>query len=140
MATLGSTRKLHVLLVEDNPGDARYMQEVFQRSGLDVSSMTATSGEAALELLQRWSTSSEDNLPDIVFLDLHLPGMSGVDFLGEIRSRPKTSSLPVVVLTGSLPELEELNAQGLRVEAYLRKPIGPEHVRALLDRLDIALA
>jgi len=119
-----------VLLVEDDAVCRRVARHLLEQSGFEV--VECVSGEEALGLL------SVDEQIGLVVLDLGLPGMSGEDVLLRVRGSVTTSSLPVLVLTGSPdPDLEiRLMEQG--ADDYIRKPIEPKRfvarVKAALRR------
>ena len=108
-----------VLLVDDNPDDVALMQRVFNRAGVlgpdDV--VVARDGVQALDFL-----GSAQMLPKVVFLDLKMPRVDGLEVLRRMRSEERTKLVPVVVLTSSY-ELGDL-AQSYRLgsNSYIRKP------------------
>ena len=77
-------------------------------------------GTAALEYLR----SPDGHRPDLVLLDLNLPGVDGLDVLAEMKSDPELRRIPVVVLTTSSSEADIHRAYDLGVNSYVTKPVG----------------
>src|SRR5579859_1863029 len=100
---VGGPDEIRVLLVEDDPSVAQLYRLKLELDGYRVE--VACDGEAALELARR-------TMPDIVFLDIKLPRLDGLDVLEVLRSDPATESLPVVILSNfSERELVERGAR-----------------------------
>ncbi len=102
-----------VLLVDDEPLLREVGQEVLMRSGLDV--FTAVSGEDALSMLE-----NKDRWPDVVLLDMNMPGMGGLEALREIRDRYE--DLKVIVLTGYNETTLVVGQRELRYDGFVSKP------------------
>ncbi len=125
---------IEILLVEDNPADVRLVREALEE-GAGICSVTAVSdGEAALEHL-RVSRGPDDGLPDLVLLDLNLPGMSGREVLREIKGDAGLRHVPVVVLSSSGASEDISTAYGLHANAYVSKPLGYDELVTALGSL-----
>ena len=131
--------RLQVLVVEDHALDRLLIAEAFQASGVEADLRVVPTAEEALVLLDAAKRGSGGPLPDVLLLDLHLPGMSGVDLLVELRQDPLTAAVAVVAMSGSTVAVEELTAQGLRVKGFMPKPLSPRNVRQLFASLDLVL-
>ena len=113
---------VRILLVEDNPDDIRLTRHALAKHGLTNALRVVTTGAAALDVLR-------DHVPeagcagDLVLLDLGLPGMSGLEVLGAIRSDPTLRQIPVIVLTGAnaFDDIEGAYTSG--ADAVMFKPI-----------------
>ncbi|MDP6357078.1 MAG: response regulator, partial [Planctomycetota bacterium] len=90
----GPPAALRILLVEDNPGDVRLTREAIRASDARVEVTVAEDGEAALSLLEEKENLPSGHLPDVVLLDLNLPGMSGKDVLREVKSNTQWEHIP----------------------------------------------
>src|SRR2546427_4531876 len=94
---------MHLLLVEDNPGDACLVRVALapyiEHGALQLS--TVADGENALAFLHHYAPYTQVAAPDLIFLDLNLPVRSGYEVLAELRQDPALRSVPVVVLTSS---------------------------------------
>jgi two-component system, chemotaxis family, response regulator Rcp1 len=115
-------RPANILLVEDNPLDARSTLRAARKLELTESLEVVTHGQAALDRL-RAHVPDADRV-DLMLLDLNLPGKDGHDILNEIRSDPSLRSLPVVVLTTSSDRADVDSAYRQGANAYVTKPTG----------------
>lgn len=94
-------KKMKILLVEDNPADVRLASMALKESDFPHELVILSNGEAVLDYLQQSGPYAESPRPDLVFLDLNLPRVNGVEILLEIRKDPVLKELPVVVLSVS---------------------------------------
>ncbi|MDZ4864064.1 MAG: type II/IV secretion system protein [Gemmatimonadota bacterium] len=117
-----------VLLVDDEDALRRVMKDLLVRDGFDV--VEARTGAEALDQTDR-------HAPDIIVLDLNLPGMDGYAVLSELRSRPTTRGIPVIVLTAKGDEDNEVRVFELGADDFLTKPF---RAKALTKRLEVLLA
>ena len=119
-----------ILVVDDEPDITALVAYHLAKSGYRVS--TATSGPEALK-------SAREERPDIVVLDLMLPGLSGYDVLAELRRRDETRDVGVILLTARRDEPDRIKGLTLGADDYLTKPFSPAEltlrVQALLRRL-----
>lgn len=119
-----------VLVVEDEPDIAALVAYQLAREGMRVE--TAADGRAALGAAER-------EVPDLIVLDLMLPGLSGYEVLAELRRRPATREAPVVVLTARREEEDRVRGLELGADDYLTKPFSPRElvlrVQAVLRRV-----
>ncbi len=115
---MGLTRK-YILLVEDNPDDEALALRALDRSALPADVVVARDGAEALEKLR----PDKERLPDVVFLDLKLPKLSGLDVLRRLRADPRTVLLPVVVLTSSNEDEDVRECYRAGANSYVRKPV-----------------
>ena len=118
---------LKVLLVDDEDSLRRVLKELLEREGYDVAE--ARDGVQALDQVDRVA-------PDIIVLDLNLPGLDGYGVLSHLRSRPATSAIPVIVLTAKGDEDNEVRVFELGADDFLAKPF---RARALSARLEAVL-
>ncbi|MDF2744809.1 MAG: sensor protein, partial [Actinomycetia bacterium] len=117
-----------ILYVEDNPSNLRLVERVLARRG-GVHLLTASEGEIVPELIRQ-------RRPDLVLLDLHLPGIDGEEVLRRLRADPATSDLPVVIVSAEVNPWyrERLLAAG--ATDYLSKPLDiPQFLRVLHELL-----
>jgi two-component system phosphate regulon response regulator PhoB len=116
-----------VLLVEDEDQLRRVMKDLLEREGYTVAE--ARDGVQALDQVDRLA-------PDVVILDLNLPGLDGYSVLTQLRSRPATRSIPVMVLTAKGDEDNEVRVFELGADDFITKPF---RARALSARLEAVL-
>lgn len=114
-------RAIKILVVEDNDADSFYLQTVLDRMGVVYSLSVLGDGESALNfLLKRGKYSTAWN-PDLIFLDLNLPKLTGVELL---EALPPSRRFPFCILTGSTLERDKLKKKfGIRRIAYVVKPV-----------------
>jgi chemotaxis family two-component system response regulator Rcp1 len=108
-----------ILLVEDSPADVRLTLEALKEAKLHNQVDVVETGEAAMEYLRR----DGQRRPDLILLDLNLPGMDGREVLEEIKSDPVLTVIPVVVLTTSKSDEDVLRAYQLHTNCYITKPV-----------------
>ncbi|ELY97415.1 response regulator [Natrialba asiatica] len=116
-----------ILLVEDNPGDIRLIEEAFSDGNIGNTLTTVTDGRAALDFIDQRGEYEDAPQPDIILLDLNLPKVDGEDVLHEIKHHPELDDVPVIVLTGmdeSLIESRDLD-HDTDEDAVLEKPVDP---------------
>jgi CheY-like chemotaxis protein len=116
------TGPFEVLLVEDNPGDVRLVQEAFREGGTNVHMTVASDGEEALAVLRREGPFAASARPALILLDLNLPRMSGHELLAEIKADEGLRRIPVVVLTSSRREQDTLASYDLNANSCITKP------------------
>jgi CheY-like chemotaxis protein len=121
------TRGRTVLLVDDEDTLRRVMRDLLVRDGYEV--VEARTGVEALDQVDR-------HAPDVVVLDLNLPGMNGYAVLSELRSRAATREIPVIVLTAKGDEDNEVRVFELGADDFLTKPF---RAKALSKRLEVVL-
>jgi chemotaxis family two-component system response regulator Rcp1 len=116
-------RAIEILLVEDNPGDVRLIQEALRDGKVWNNPHVVTDGEAALDFVYRRGPFADAVRPDMVLLDLNLPRKDGREVLAVIKSDPDLKRIPVVVLTTSKEEEDVLRAYNLAANCYVTKPV-----------------
>lgn len=114
---------VHILLVEDNPGDVRLTREAFREGRINNDLHVVSDGEAALDYLHQRGEYESAQTPDLILLDLNIPRLDGLELLERIRDDPELSHLPVVVLTSSEAEEDVIKSYELHSNAYLTKPV-----------------
>jgi CheY-like chemotaxis protein len=129
MSRSSGSRSARLLLVEDSPADARYLREVFKEAKIRNHLHHVTDAEAALAHLAT-------DTPDLVLLDMHLPGMQGDELIRTIRAEARLSSLPIVVLAPSEIHAERLRSEGLDAHCCLLKPISVHALLQWVARID----
>jgi CheY-like chemotaxis protein len=126
-----------ILLVEDSEDDSYFFQRALQRSGQPCGLTHVRDGAAAVEALQK-ALSGESKLPDLIFLDLKMPVMSGFEVLQWIRAQNIAQAVPVIVLSGSDQQADQTRALRLGAADFLVKPITPGTLAERLQALKVA--
>jgi len=111
-------RHVDILLVEDNEADVGLTVAAFRDAVVHARVHVVRDGDEALIYLKR----TEEPRPDLILLDLNLPGMDGFQVLEHIKADPKLKTIPVIVMTGSEREEDQARAYRLQIAAYIIKP------------------
>ena len=119
-------RALDVLLVEDSPSDRRLVAEVLRDARFGIRLIEVDSGEEALAFLRH-------NRPDVVLLDLGLPGISGREVLATVRGDTRLQGLPVVVLSGDESDRAVIETLGLGAHEHVSKPLTLEQFLGVVE-------
>ena len=111
-----------ILVVDDDPADRTLLRKILGKSYIVIE---ADGGEEAIDLACREE-------PDLVLLDIMMPGVDGYSACHRIKRDPRTAGIPVVMLTGLNHQLNMRLAEELKADGYLNKPVGPQE---LSDRI-----
>lgn len=114
---------MDILLVEDNPGDARLAAEAFKEGRVPTRLHVVQDGIEAIAFLRREGPFESAPRPDLVLLDLNLPRKDGREVLAEIKEDPLLRRIPVIVLTTSQAETDVNRAYELHANCYIVKPV-----------------
>src|ERR1700722_8305259 len=130
------SKKIEILLVEDNPGDIRLIQEAF-RDGEVYSHLNITrDGEQAIAYLRQEGTYSKSPRPAFILLDLNLPRKDGREALAEIKKDQNLRQIPVVILSTSTDVDDVRRAYDLHANCYVPKPIDVDQLVQLGKQLE----
>ena len=129
------SRPAHVLLVEDNPGDARLAQEALRETSALIDLAWVSDGEAALDYLYRRNDHADARRPDIVLLDLNLPRRDGREVLEVVKSDADLCSIPVLILTTSANEQDVTSCYDRHANCYLIKPLDLDDFTSLMHQI-----
>jgi len=116
-------RQLKILVVDDDPVLLRMVRTFLENSPLNFSVISAGSGQEAVEQARR-------EIPDLVLLDLMMPGMDGIEVCEHLRASRLTYLIPVIMLTASASQVHRLDALRTGVDDYISKPFDPEELEA----------
>jgi len=130
MTTSADSGHFSVLYVEDNPTNIRLMEQIIDLV-TDAELRSTHTAENALEIV-----SSVD--PDLILMDINLPGMNGIQALNRLRASPDTSSIPVIAI--SADAIPESIQRGLEAgfHAYLTKPIRVDEILDIIESIRTA--
>jgi CheY-like chemotaxis protein len=127
-----------ILVAEDDPTDAFFLQRAFAKAGVSISLHFVRDGQEVIDYL-RGEPPFADRvvypLPQLLLLDLKMPRLNGFDVLGWLKQRPDLKRLPVVVFTSSREIADVNHAYDLGANSYLVKPHASEDLMALVERL-----
>ena len=127
---------IQILMVEDNPGDVFLTSEAFKSAKVSNELHVARDGIEAMDFLKRRGKFGSAPRPDMVLLDLNLPGRDGRQVLSEIRADPELTDLPVVVLTSSKAEVDVVKAYQLHANCYIVKPVDFESLMQIVASIE----
>ena len=119
----------NILIVDDSSITRNVMARTIQISGIEVGEIYfAENGKVGLERLK-------DAWPDIVFCDINMPVMNGIEFVEKLQESDEWRDLPVVIVSteGSSTRMDELRARGIR--GYIRKPFTAEQVAQMIEKV-----
>ena len=116
-------REIEILLVEDNPGDARLTSEALKEAKVRNKLSHLADGVEALAFLRRQGKYAGAQRPDLILLDLNLPRKDGREVLAEIKADDRLKRIPVVILTTSQAEEDIFRAYNLNANCYVSKPV-----------------
>lgn len=123
MREVQNPEPVEILLVEDNPADARLAVEALKESKVRNNLHHVEDGVEAMQFVRRQQEFAEVPRPDLILLDLNLPRKDGREVLAEIKEDPKLKHIPVVVLTASEAERDLIKSYDLHANAYIIKPL-----------------
>lgn len=124
-------RSAVILHIEDNAADSELLRDSLSEFP-DLNVFSLADGAEALRYLQQCTLAVDASLPDLILLDLNLPGLDGRRILMELRKDPLLRLIPVVVLSGSAREEDMALAYGLGANAYVVKPNELKRFRAVM--------
>lgn len=116
-------RPVDILLVEDNPGDVRLIQEALRDGKILNQLSTVSDGQKALDWLHKLGSYSQARRPQLILLDLNLPRKDGREVLQEVKTDPNLRSIPIVIITSSQVEEDILKSYNAYANCYVTKPL-----------------
>ena len=127
---------IHVLLVEDSPGDVRLTQEAFREANKTIQLHVANDGVEAMAFLRQQGRHAGAPRPDLILLDLNLPKMDGREVLAHIKEDDGLKTIPTVILTTSEAEADIVRSYQLQANCYLSKPVQLDAFEALVKSIN----
>lgn len=125
-----------VLLVEDDPGDQKLIKYALGSQHLNQGLRIVGTGEEALEYLENCKKGvPEFSFPDLILLDLNMPGMGGKEFLRCIKSDQQLKDLPVVIVSTSDAESDIEETYKLQAAGYVQKSASPDELKRIIQKL-----
>jgi CheY-like chemotaxis protein len=125
-----------ILLVEDDAGDQKLIRQSLRKERIANELIIVNSADEAMEYLNRTKQSDvQCPLPDLILLDLNMPGMEGKTFLKSIKDDAELDVIPVVILTTSDSERDILESFKLQASGYIRKPVTLDEFQRVIEDL-----
>lgn len=125
-------RAMHVLLVEDTPSEARLIRGALEAGAVPIRVEHVADGETALQVLR-----AGESKPDLVLLDLGLPGLDGHEVLAELKQAPQLRRIPVIMLTSSAAQTDVTRSYDLHANSYLTKPTSAEDLTEVVRAIEL---
>ncbi len=128
-----------ILLVEDDPGDQELVRRALEEAKIRNKLYVVENGDEAMNFLNHrgiYEDPETSPVPDLILLDLNLPGMDGKELLKNIRKNPDLKRLVVIVLTTSRHEEDILSSYESGVNSYINKPVNYEDFIELVKVID----
>lgn len=122
---------VHILLVDDSPGELLLAQEAFSAHMDTVRLTTHADARGAMS----WLRAAPGDLPDLILADVNLPGLSGLEWLRSLKEEPALRHIPVVVMSVAAPPQQIAEAYALRACGYLPKAPSFTEFQAQIDAL-----
>src|SRR5260370_26755287 len=135
-----NSRELDILLVEDNQDDMDLALHALRREKLANSIFVVRDGEEPLDFLfcrGAFAQRSFDHPPKLVLLDLKLPKIDGMEVLKQVKSDPRTKTIPVVIMTSSKEERDLVAGYNLGANSYIQKPVDFDQFRETVKRVGL---
>lgn len=128
--------EVRILLVEDNEGDIILTTEAFKDMQLDNEISVVKDGEAALRFLKKQGEYSAASTPQLILMDINLPGMDGKQLLNIIKSDEELKEIPVVMLTCSDQDADISECYDKQVNWYITKPIDYDKYTKVMHEIE----
>ncbi len=125
-----------ILLVEDDPGDQKLIKYALGVQQLQSNLKIVSTGEDALAYLEGCKKQESENpWPDLILLDLNMPGMGGKEFLRCIKADERLKDVPVVIVSTSDAENDIEDSYKLCAAGYVQKSASPDELRRVIQKL-----
>ncbi len=132
---MDSSKFVVMLLVEDDLGDQKLTKNALADQEIDVELHTVGTGEEALRYLQRSCNEDiQSPRPNLILLDLNMPGMGGKEFLKEIKTNEQLCTIPVIILTTSNSEVDVQECYKFHAAGYIQKPGSVQKLKEIMSK------
>ncbi len=132
-----SMTPLAILLVEDDPADQKLIKASLRNQRIANDMYMVNSAEEALDFLHsRGDYSRGATRPDLILLDLNMPGMGGKEFLKQIKADEGLKQIPVVILTTSNSERDIIDSYKLQAAGYVHKPVTLDEFKQVMGKIE----
>ncbi len=136
MPNANEPRRIEILLVEDNLGDARLIQETLGATRTPKNIRVTKNGIEAMDYLRKENHFGDSPRPDIIILDLNLPRKSGHDVLSEIKQDESLRRIPVIIISSSSSEKDINKAYDRQASCYIIKPSKFDDLQKIMSLFD----
>ena len=133
--TMENLEAVKILLIEDDRGDQKLVKTSLDKQKMANEVFVADSGEDALDYLAS-SKAGEFPMPDLILLDLNMPGMGGKECLRRIKSDEELDTIPIIILTTSDSEQDIIESYKLHASGYIKKPVTLQGFQDIMNNLE----
>ena len=126
----------NILLVEDNPSDVYLTEVALQEASITSNLHVVEDGDKAMAFLRREGAFGAAPRPDLILLDLNLPGKDGRQLLSELKSDESLRRIPVIVLTTSTADSDVTTCYDLHCNCYITKPVDFDHFERVVREIE----
>jgi CheY-like chemotaxis protein len=127
---------IRILLVEDDQADQKLIKLSLRNQRIANEFYVVNSGEEGMDFLHRHGSYSDGNpRPDLILLDLNMPGMGGKEFLKRIKDDESLKQIPVVILTTSDSERDIIDSYRLQASGYVHKPLTLDGFKEVMGKI-----
>ena len=133
-------REFEIVIVEDNPNDAELMVRSLRKNRLANSLIVLEDGEQALDFIFCQGEYADRDIfrpPKVIFLDLKLPKVNGLEILKQIKSNKLTRKIPVIIVTSSKEDPDIVAAYDLGANSYVVKPVDFDNFMKMVNQLGL---
>jgi chemotaxis family two-component system response regulator Rcp1 len=127
---------IRVLLVEDNPADADLTRECFATSTFPVELSVSPNGTDAYDFIRKRGSHVSADTPDLILLDLNLPGIDGRQILSELKRDSELRRIPVTILTSSTADRDVTESYNIGANCYMVKPLDFKSFQAIVRTIE----
>lgn len=128
-------KPIHILLIDDDDADVMLIQDVMERDRIYVHLSHTEDGVEGLRFLRKQPPYTEAPTPDLIFLDLNMPRMNGIEVLTELKEDAVLSQIPVVVLTTSDRDQDIVESYRHQASCFVTKPVELNEFRKIVSAL-----
>lgn len=122
-----------ILLIEDDPDDAELASYILKKNRITDDLLHIDDGEKALQYL---TTTRE--LPQLILLDLIMPGVDGIQILQKLKNDPQKKHIPIVAFISSIEGIEYVESFQVKADAYMMKPVDLKKIMTALDETGLS--
>ncbi|MGA2192116.1 MAG: response regulator [Nitrospirota bacterium] len=128
---------VRILVVDDDPADRKLIKTAFRMKIPSCEVNSVKCGEEGLEYIgMKTRRTSDVSWPDLILLDLNMPGIDGFEFLKRMKNDERFSEIPIIVMTSSCEEKDVRQSYRLRSNAYITKPSGLEGYYEIVEKIE----
>ncbi|WP_121357207.1 response regulator [Flavisolibacter nicotianae] len=128
-------KEVRILLVEDNEGDIVLTMEALKEAKIRNEIDVVKDGEAALQFLRKAGVYKEASTPDLIFLDINLPKIDGMEILSIIKNDEQLKVIPVIMLTTSDAERDIMKSYYNHANCYITKPVDLDKFMSIIQTI-----